>query len=670
MTFLIHRLVGERTLLRTVEGDSLTIGRGAAADVRLDDAAVALEHAEIRREGKHWVLVDRGSVTGTYRNGRQVERETLSGDDTVEIGGYRLRFQVTHPEDPLFVHFSPIESAVEAAAPAEPREKATDEALDTATFEVPVNPTDGSAAPEELAPAGHERPSAPTPSPRVPDQPAPTQPAPVKPAPVKPALAPAPPEAVDYAAAYSLARPGWTKGALTVALTVVALITVAALAAGSHRPLMPGISSAHALIVAEDTAPAAAPGENAAGGAFLNSEARRIATRGCAACHRPWRGPAAVEDGCVACHGDQGEPHAAALASSPSAAAAPACASCHPEHRGQDLVRRAVAADCTPCHRELSAVVPNATVTPQVTSFASDHPELVVTLPASRSDSGGEEGPRRLSVAEAAGADPGTVDFGHRVHRVQQEATGASPAQTLRGPDGPVALVCGDCHVADDDTGRMQPVSFENHCQSCHRLSFDERLPDRQAPHSTPREVVDSLLGLYSGSEWGPDAAVSLRDRRLEVITGGGRQKLPPGVDRQVADAARTLFRAGCDFCHRVDLDAVPLPTVAPAAIPERWMPGARFSHLGHRNVACSTCHPDAATSEASADVLMPGIAACRGCHGAGSSPTASLAEDRGPAAWGGALACAQCHGYHRTEFSRPAPPVTAAGPSPWRRPG
>jgi predicted CXXCH cytochrome family protein len=341
------------------------------------------------------------------------------------------------------------------------------------------------------------------------------------------------------------------------------------------------------------------------------------------------------------------------------------------------LVRPTAAGDCTSCHRELSTVVPNVAVAPRVTSFAGDHPELTITLPAVE----GEERIRRISVADADGADPGTVDFGHRKHRVQEDAGGAAPGQAVRGPDGPVSLACGDCHVADADTGLMRPVRFEDHCQSCHRLSFDDRYPDRQAPHATPREVEDFLVGLYSRSDSGPGSGVSLRQRRLGVITGGGRRSLPPGVDRQVADAARTLFRSGCDFCHRVDLDAVPLPAVAPPAIPEGWMRGARFSHLDHRNVACGTCHPNAAASAASADVLMPGIAVCRSCHGAGAEggsrdgavvaggTTAGSAEG---GAWGGLLACAQCHAYHRSEISRPAPPLTAAvaGPSFWRIPG
>lgn len=600
MAFLIHRAVGERTVLRTVEGDRLRIGRDAGVDLRLDDSAVALDHAVIERRGGGWVLEDHGSVTGTYLGGRPIRNAALSGDDLVEIGGYRLRIQVTHPEDPLFIHVA------EAAAEAE------------------------------------SHPAMPTPGPLPP-----------------------PPPVIDYAAAYSLRRKGWTKGALTVALTLVALAAVGALAAGSHRALMPGISSAHARIVGGSVVEAAGPAKESAAATLFDPRARAVAQRGCDACHRPWRGPVALEEGCVTCHRPQATPHAALLEPGPAggSGAAQPCTRCHPEHRDQDLVRPTDGGACTVCHANLEAVVGDGvTRAARITSFAADHPELVLSLPTV---SGGGAATHRLPLDEAEGQDPGTVDFGHRRHRVHENGQSASSAggmtgDTVRGPEGPVALVCGDCHVADPATGLMQPVSFEQHCQSCHRLSFDAAYPDRQAPHGTPQEVEDFLVGLYSRGGEGGGAGSSLRQRRLGVITGGGRNRLPPGVDRQVADAARTLFASGCDLCHRVDLDAVPLPAVAAAGIPRQWMPGARFSHLDHATVACAGCHTGAAASEKTADVLLPGIAVCRECHGMPPSRTARGGSESGEIAsgWGGDLACAQCHGYHRQ-----GPPVSTDVP-------
>lgn len=725
MSFLIHRTVGEKTLLRSVEGETLRIGRDAGAGLRLDDAAVALDHAVIRRDGPHWVLEDRGSVTGTYAGGRPVDRLTLSGDDTIEIGGYRLRVQVTHPDDPLFLHLAAVDEGVaEASRPGRERRtldtgalsaaetaaiaaaRAGSDLAPAATKEAPVDAAAIAAAEEavtkearvdaaaiamahDAAAVGErttgELPIATTdgepaiaaaPSPEAAKEPqtavAASEPKarPVRPAPSAVGARPrsrerTESEGFDYAAAYSLARPGWTKAALTLALAVVALVALGALAAGSHRPLMPGISSAHALIVSGQPVAASADG---AGAVLFEARAREVAARGCAACHRPWRGASAIEDGCAVCHRPQSAPHAPLLAAdraNDAAVAAVACTACHPEHRDQPLVRLQAAGDCVACHRDLGALTAGeSTLTPAITSFATDHPELVITLPAA------DGAARRLSLADAAGADPSSLEFGHRLHRVR-EAGEAGP-EGLRGPEGPVELACTDCHVADPTTGRMAPVSFEAHCQSCHRLSFDAAYPDREAPHATPREVEDYLVGLYSRAAGGGDQGASLRQRRLGVIAGRDRARLPAGVDRKVADAARTLFRSGCDLCHLVDLDAVPLPEVAPAAVPVRWMPGARFSHLDHDAMACAGCHPNAAASQATADVLLPGIAVCRECHGGAGLAQATTAGDRG-AAWGGALACAECHGYHRDAAAATSTLTASAGaasrPTPPRSP-
>lgn len=567
MAFLIHRALGGRTLLQEVEGDVLRIGRDTGAQLRLEDDAVALDHAVIRAVSGGWELTDRGSVTGTYADGEKVESVRLGKDTTVEIGGFRLRIQDVHPGDPLFIHVTAPERGEEAA--------------DTRSFETGIL-TGG-------------------PQPRP----------------------------VDYAAAYSLARPGWTKGVLTLGLTAGALLAVVTLAAGGvHEAFMPGISSAHSRIAGALLADEAAP----------TPEAREAARRGCFACHQPWKGAGAGE-GCATCHAPQTAPHAVLPAS--SSASHQTCASCHPEHRGGPLVRLDDGS-CLDCHGDLEAVTGGSLqVAARVTSFARQHPELVVTLP-------GPEGPRKVSLDEAgaATADPTPLDFGHAVHKVHEK--GSQTAGTIRGPQGPEALTCARCHEPDGVTGRMLPISFESHCQSCHQLGFDAAYADRQAPHGAPREVEDFLVGLYSRG--GEGDSRSLRDRRLGIIQGGGRKRLPPGVDRQVADAARTLFRSSCDLCHRMDLDAVPLPTVEEPRIPGQWMPGASFSHLDHGDVGCATCHQGAEASRQTADLLLPGLEVCRQCHG----------EDEGAAGWGGELACSQCHDYHRG--APPAPVSTVAG--------
>jgi hypothetical protein len=56
--------------------------------------------------------------------------------------------------------------------------------------------------------------------------------------------------------------------------------------------------------------------------------------------------------------------------------------------------------------------------------------------------------------------------------------------------------------------------------------------------------------------------------------------------------------------------------------------------------VACAECHVDAAKSEKTADVLLPGIATCQKCH-----------NDSANAAGTG---CSECHTYHDWSKAKP----------------
>src|SRR5207248_72932 len=57
----------------SIEGEPVTIGRQAECDVVLDDTNVSRRHAEVRRQGDGYVLVDLGSTNGSKVNGAQVK---------------------------------------------------------------------------------------------------------------------------------------------------------------------------------------------------------------------------------------------------------------------------------------------------------------------------------------------------------------------------------------------------------------------------------------------------------------------------------------------------------------------------------------------------------------------------------------------------------------------
>jgi len=80
---------GSRFLL---DRDTTSAGRHPDSDIFLDDVTVSRRHAEFRREGGEFVVVDVGSLNGTYVNREPVDTAVLANGDEVQIGKFRLVF--------------------------------------------------------------------------------------------------------------------------------------------------------------------------------------------------------------------------------------------------------------------------------------------------------------------------------------------------------------------------------------------------------------------------------------------------------------------------------------------------------------------------------------------------------------------------------------------------
>ena len=80
---------GETYVLR---GERVAIGRHPDAKIFLDDVTVSRNHAVVVREGGAWVIVDEGSLNGTFVNRRRADRTVLSDGDEIQIGKYKLIF--------------------------------------------------------------------------------------------------------------------------------------------------------------------------------------------------------------------------------------------------------------------------------------------------------------------------------------------------------------------------------------------------------------------------------------------------------------------------------------------------------------------------------------------------------------------------------------------------
>lgn len=82
--------LGARFLL---DQDVTVAGRHPAVDIFLDDVTVSRKHAEFRRSGTTFSVVDLGSLNGTYCDGVRIESEVVLDDGVeVQVGKFRFTF--------------------------------------------------------------------------------------------------------------------------------------------------------------------------------------------------------------------------------------------------------------------------------------------------------------------------------------------------------------------------------------------------------------------------------------------------------------------------------------------------------------------------------------------------------------------------------------------------
>ncbi len=69
------------------------IGRSSECDLRLDDANASRRHAEVRRIGDGYSLVDLGSTNGTEVNGQRIQETALMSGDVISVGTSEITFE-------------------------------------------------------------------------------------------------------------------------------------------------------------------------------------------------------------------------------------------------------------------------------------------------------------------------------------------------------------------------------------------------------------------------------------------------------------------------------------------------------------------------------------------------------------------------------------------------
>ena len=79
--------------------DKTTLGRRPYNDIVIDNLAVSGEHAVLQMVGADVFIEDLNSTNGTYINGKAVKKQLLAGNDTIEVGKYKIKFVVEDGTD-------------------------------------------------------------------------------------------------------------------------------------------------------------------------------------------------------------------------------------------------------------------------------------------------------------------------------------------------------------------------------------------------------------------------------------------------------------------------------------------------------------------------------------------------------------------------------------------
>ena len=95
-----------------LRGDAVRIGSAPTNGLVLRDQGVSQEHAEVRRQGEVWRLIDLESAAGTRVNGLYVNKQDLKDGDVVSVGAAKLTFKEESGVAP-----APMPSSAPSAAP-------------------------------------------------------------------------------------------------------------------------------------------------------------------------------------------------------------------------------------------------------------------------------------------------------------------------------------------------------------------------------------------------------------------------------------------------------------------------------------------------------------------------------------------------------------------------
>ena len=317
------------------------------------------------------------------------------------------------------------------------------------------------------------------------------------------------------------------------------------------------------------------------------------------------------------------------------------CATCHKEHNEPGSIIDNEQSDCAKCHSTLNQKLTDKKTLRNVSDFDESHPDFTLTLlvenQINRDKSDSLWVKQRESVQDKTRLkEQSNLKFNHKVH-VDSKGVETPSGERRR-------MVCEDCHQLDAAGRHNKPVNMKDHCEECHKLSFDPRAGDFMLPHGSVKQVIYVMQGFYQDNPVlkpaitnalaSPEGRVVRRPRQRlnmlnDIVSNNPKQRMENAL-------AEIFERTTCVICHEVSKKDTANPPwrIKPVKLNDDWMPKAVFNHKSHAFKKCVDCH-ESDKSERSQDVLMPGIKICRDCHN-DSGSDGKLASP-----------CIECHRFH-----------------------
>ena len=75
-----------------------TLGRQIGNDIVFQEEFLSRYHAEILQDGDRYILVDRDSTSGTFVNGRKIDRCVLNSGDLIALANIFIMFVNNNPK--------------------------------------------------------------------------------------------------------------------------------------------------------------------------------------------------------------------------------------------------------------------------------------------------------------------------------------------------------------------------------------------------------------------------------------------------------------------------------------------------------------------------------------------------------------------------------------------